>query len=551
MMARLFAVGRARVALFLALSIVLGALISADAFVLQWLIDAVQNGEWARFRLCAVLAVVILVVQSVVYWGRQTYSERMSYLMLGRLRQRMFDGISAMPLTRMKDLSADRLFSQMTSQLEQVKADLIDVLLYGTVLASQVAFAVVSILAINPVLGAFALLLCLPMALVPVASKRRVRDARNALVDAQNELNDGMGDLLRGMPDWRLMRRERLVRAYFTRRNRGWLGKAYRDADTQMGVDAVTNALSRVLIFGIWLAGGLLIMQGTMRISQVVALYALIGNISVPMFQLSGLVAQYHAGRETLLRLEGDLSVRPSRTPAPMAPSPASGPAGAARDGIRFTGVRLHRVGRPFDLGLDLSGRYVVEGPSGGGKSSLLRALVGLDDDYDGSIAIGGVDARSGERRVAARIGYLSQQSHIFRGSVRENVRMFDASITDDVVMDALRRAQLGDWADARGLDRQVDDSLNLLSGGERQRLLIARTLAQGYRFCLLDEFDTGLDNDTVDLIERVLLESFDGFIAVTHRPGHALSSRVTAVITMGDNTLAGVETHGRAAARS
>lgn len=590
MVKRLFAVGRARVALFAALTVVLGALISADAFVLQWLIDAVQRQDWDRFGWCVALAATVIALQALVYWWRQTYTERMAYLMLDRLRERLFARLTRVPLNRLGSLSADRLFSQFTAQLEQVKAGLIDVLLYGAALVVQTVFAVTAIMVINPVLGACALVLCVPMALVPVLSKRRVESAREGLVGAQNDLNGELGDLLHGMADWRLMDRAPQTRARLARFACPWLGAARRDAGVQMGVDAITNALSHILVFGIWALGGLLIMNGGMTVAQVVALYALIGNISVPLFQMSGLVAQYHGGRETLRQLEDDIadaageaedetnasadkpamhikasmqsnetvisgtpvtSIEPSESqpleivesgerndPHTSASSSDPQPTGGNWM-IHYRGVRLHRTGEPFDLDLNLKGRYLLVGPSGSGKSSMIRALVGLDDDYDGQITLDGDDVRSAASAATKRrIGYLSQQSHVFHASIRENVRLFDESISDEAVELALRQAQLGEWAAEHGLDFEVDDSLNALSGGERQRLLLARVLAQGYDFCLLDEFDTGLDAATAALIEQVICRSFTGFIAITHRPGRLLAAQATSTLHMEANTL-------------
>lgn len=546
-MLQLFNVGRARIIRFAVLTTVLGALISADAFVLQWLIDAVQRQDWRRFGINAALTVGVIIIQALVYWRRQTHTERLAYLMLGRLRERLFAATAAMPVPRLARADSDRLFSQLTTQLDQVKANLIDVLLYGAALVAQTLFAVAGILVINPVLGACALVLCIPMALVPVLSKRHIETARGRLVDAQNDLNGELGDLLRGAVDWRLMHRETQVRERFAAAGRSWFARARGDADMQMRVDAVTNMLSHVLIVGIWLIGGLLIMHGDMTVAQVVALYAMIGNISVPLFQMSGLVAQYHAGRETLRQLVDDIEGGGNTDDGDAdddvdAPRTASTTDGAPL--IRYRGVRLHHVGEAIDYAFDMRGRHLLTGPSGSGKSSMVRALYGLDDDYDGDITIDGVDVRA-EASAAGRrrIGYLSQHSHLFADTVRENVRLFDETMGDDVVLDALRRAQLGAWTAERGLDYRVDDSLNRLSGGERQRLLLARLLAQGYEYCLLDEFDTGLDAATAQAVGRVIDDAFAGFVVITHHPERLFADGDVTVVHVARNTITAVGT--------
>ena len=538
MLRKLFFVGHTRLILFSILSVLLGALISADAFVLQWLISVVQARQWHNFVVCVTVVCLVVLVQTAVYGGRQVYTERLSYLIMNHLREDIFGKLIRIPIFQIKQLSTDKLFSQLTTQLEQIKANLIDVVLYGFVLVFQVIFASVSVLVINPILGMCALLLCIPMALVPILTKQKVEAARSSMIDAQNSLNGDLGDLLHGIVDWRLMHRESKIQAWFAQHSDSWLDATRRDADVQMLVDSIANALSHVLIFGIWVIGGLLVMSDKLGVGQVVALYTLAGNISVPLFQMSGLVAQYHAGVETLRQLYTFTDDVDSMAPVSANDNSVSSSSSADAEGIQYCGVRLHHVGASFDVNLSLTGRYVVIGESGAGKSSFVRALVGLDDDYDGQITIGGVSARTFNSSSQTIIGYLSQQSHVFRGSIRENVRLFDETIDDAAVLHALNQAQLGEWVLERGLDWEIDNSLTLLSGGERQRLLLARIFVQGYDFCVLDEFDAGLDDATAAKIEQVILSNFAGYIAITHRHSQRLISEATAILHMADNTL-------------
>lgn len=574
---------RRSVAMCCVLTVVLGMLISADAFVLQALIRAVEDGGRRRFAVCAAAAVAVVAVEALVYWRRQSCTERLARRLLAELRSRVFLRLDDVPLSGLAGIDADRLLSQMTAQLGQIKADLIDVGLYGLILASQVAFAIAAIMAISPLLGMCALVLCVPMALVPIAARSRVERARGGLVEAENDLNARLGDLLRGLADWRLFGRGRQVVQRFARCNESWLQRAETDAAVQTGVDAVVNALSHVLIFGIWLIGGALVMRGNLDVARIVAMYALIGNISVPLFQMSGLIAQWHAGCETLAALRrevaswnrggatscgstpesSDTTVPASESrgaAVPVAAAPSSGPLDAAASGTCSTGVvgepsaggaagtvrlvcralRLHGAGRAFDLDLPMDGVIVVRGPSGAGKSSLLRALAGLDDDYRG-IARMRDAASTGRDAPPMRPGYLSQHSHVFHDTIRENVRLFDERMDDAAVLRALDAAQLGGWARERGLDAVVDDSLNLLSGGERQRLLLARVFAQGYGCCLLDEFDTGLDADTAQRLERVIAGVFRCAVIVTHRASPWLTGHASAIVTMRDGTVVDV----------
>ncbi|MBE5065177.1 ABC transporter ATP-binding protein [Bifidobacterium saeculare] len=183
---------------------------------------------------------------------------------------------------------------------------------------------------------------------------------------------------------------------------------ANHEATVRQGVDTVSHSLTIVVVFGVWIGGGLLIMQGTMSVPQIVAFYSLIGNISVPLFQMSGLVAQYHAGAAVLERVRRtfDECVSPAGLPAGSSQEPDAGRQTTTGSGVHiitYSDVRFHtrrsesnRTQAPaISVTLRTDRRYLVVGPSGAGKSSLIRPLFRLDDDYQGTITVDGADLRT------------------------------------------------------------------------------------------------------------------------------------------------------------
>lgn len=189
---------------------------------------------------------------------------------------------------------------------------------------------------------------------------------------------------------------------------KGWLLAANHEATVRQGVDTVSHLLMIVVVFGVWIGGGLLIMQGTMSVPQIVAFYSLIGNISVPLFQMSGLVAQYHAGAAVLERVRRtfDECVSSAGLPAGSHQNPDTGQQTSTGSGmhvITYRDARFHtrqsasnRMQAPgISVTLRTDRRYLVVGPSGAGKSSLIRPLFRLDDDYQGTITVDGADLRT------------------------------------------------------------------------------------------------------------------------------------------------------------
>ncbi|MFC6907024.1 phosphate ABC transporter ATP-binding protein [Halalkalicoccus tibetensis] len=144
-----------------------------------------------------------------------------------------------------------------------------------------------------------------------------------------------------------------------------------------------------------------------------------------------------------------------------------------------------------------------IIGPSGAGKSSFLRLLNRLDEPTDGSVYLDGTDYREIDPQELRRhVGFISQESALLPGSVRENVamsdRIRDKPINEQRVTRLLDRMHLPGYE-----NRAVSD----LSGGERQRVSIARTLYVEPEVLLLDEPTAHLDTATEMEIEELLAE--------------------------------------------
>lgn len=155
--------------------------------------------------------------------------------------------------------------------------------------------------------------------------------------------------------------------------------------------------------------------------------------------------------------------------------------------------------------------RVALVGPSGAGKSTVLSAVLGLVE-YDGTIAVGGADPQAPR---AATITALLQTTHVFRTSLRENLRLAEPTADDATLAQALAAVGLGHLDD---LD--LDLSHRSLSGGEQQRLGLARALLVDAPYLVLDEPTEHLDDETATaVLETILAASAGrGLLMTTHR---------------------------------
>jgi len=174
------------------------------------------------------------------------------------------------------------------------------------------------------------------------------------------------------------------------------------------------------------------------------------------------------------------------------------------------------------------SGEVVVfVGSSGAGKSTIVDLLLGVLEPDSGSILISDCNPREAFENWPGAVAYVPQDVLIFNGSIRENIALgFEpTSIPDDVMLDALEKAQLLDYVLAlpNGLDSQVGDRGARMSGGQRQRLGIARALLTKPRLLVLDEATSALDGETESNIAEGV-QSLKGDVTVV-MIAHRLSS--------------------------
>lgn len=174
------------------------------------------------------------------------------------------------------------------------------------------------------------------------------------------------------------------------------------------------------------------------------------------------------------------------------------------------------QVLQSIDLHLPIDGITVVAGPSGSGKSSLLRLLDRLDAPSSGRITLDGDDLDGidpcGLRRT---VGFVFQHPVAFAGSVADNLRVADPGLDDLGVASLLDRV---------GLDGFAERDAESLSGGEAQRMNVARALATGPRVILADEPTSALDTDAARTLEDLAIATSQdeggdriGWIWVSH----------------------------------
>ena len=185
---------------------------------------------------------------------------------------------------------------------------------------------------------------------------------------------------------------------------------------------------------------------------------------------------------------------------------------------------------------------YAIVGPSGSGKSTIVNLLPRLYDVNGGSVMIGDTDVRAFDLNYLRRsIGVVTQDSYLFNGTIRDNLRYAKESASDKELMEALRSANLTEFIENQpdGLDTMVGNRGLKLSGGEKQRLSIARIILKNPKILILDEATSALDSISETAIQDALERLMKGrtSIVIAHRLSTILKADRILVVCSGTIT--------------
>ena len=270
-----------------------------------------------------------------------------------------------------------------------------------------------------------------------------------------------------------------------------------------------------------------LIFQHQMTVGQYFSLMIYSFFIFGPMQELGNVINTF---RETEASLENfDAIFRIPIDPKPVDPVAVDDLQALAFEGVSFTHATAAQPALS-DVTFSVKRGHTIAfvGPSGAGKTTLVKLLVGLYRPSHGRILYNGVSSeRVDLDQFRERIGFVTQDAQLFSGTIRENLLFVRPDATDEQCLDVLRRAAANSMLNRadQGLDTVIGEGGMKISGGEKQRLSIARALLRGPQLLVFDEATSSLDSLTEEEISRTMRDVAQGADVITVLIAHRLST--------------------------
>jgi subfamily B ATP-binding cassette protein HlyB/CyaB len=332
---------------------------------------------------------------------------------------------------------------------------------------------------------------------------------------------------------------------YGMRRNAAWDEIAAKAVDNTLEVGDISllaNSFSRLveklLTVAIIVVGSLLIFHNSLSIGALIAFNMLSSRVISPVLQLVGLLNNY---QETLLsvRMLGEIMNTPPETGSERSLAPA------LKGEIKLDHVTFHYPGndRPAlkDISLTIpAGAMVgIVGRSGSGKTTLSSLLQRLYVCGEGAIRIDGHDLRDLDLQYyRSQCGVVPQEAFMFRGTIKENIRIGRSDASLEQVIDAARLAGADEFVQQMPAryDTLLEEGGTNLSGGQKQRLAIARALLRDPRMMLLDEATSALDPESEAIVVRNLKAIAQGrtTLIISHRLRTVMDADMILVLDQG-----------------
>ena len=270
-----------------------------------------------------------------------------------------------------------------------------------------------------------------------------------------------------------------------------------------------------------------LIFRDVLSTGELIAMQFISVAIFAPLQELGNVIVAYREVETSLLNFDALMKKPVERRPeSPVKIGPVTD--------VRFTDVSFRHKGEA-DNALELLSFYAglgdtiaFVGPSGSGKSTLVKLLVGLYTPASGKVFYNDISTRDLRyNEVRRQIGFVTQETHLFAGTLRENIQFVKPDATDAEILAAMEQASCAYLLDKSpdGLDMLIGEMGMKLSGGEKQRLSIARALIRQPRLLIFDEATSALDSITEAQITSTVRELSASRSRITLLIAHRLST--------------------------
>jgi len=302
----------------------------------------------------------------------------------------------------------------------------------------------------------------------------------------------------------------------------------------------IMTFVSNLSYVGVSILGGYLAVRGTIGVGDILAFIQYVRSFTMPITQpanIANVMQATAAAAERVFEFLNEPEEAPDATDAVVLPN--------VNGSVVFNHVRFgyhpdRVVIRDFSMDVKPGQKVAIVGPTGGGKTTLVKLLMRFYDVNSGEIKVDGVNIKDFRREdLRSMFGMVLQDTWLFNGTIRENIRYGKLTADDAAVLAAAKMANVDHFVRTlpHGYDLEINEESSNISQGQKQLLTIARAFLADPRILILDEATSSVDTRTEILIQKAMLELMKGrtSFVIAHRLSTIRDADVILVINEGD----------------
>ncbi|MFF5206780.1 ABC transporter ATP-binding protein [Streptosporangium sp. NPDC000396] len=491
----------------------------AVPWLLGRLVQGVEDGSGIDVTTVALAVGCFLAAQAVLVRYAVYASSKLGEKVLAELREEFVDRVLGLPLSTVERAGSGDLISRTSRDVDSLSRTVRHAVPETMIALVTCVITVGALLLVGPLLMLPSLLAAPILWISTRWYLKRARDGYLRESAAYADMTDGLAETVGGARAVEALnlqdRRHRRTDADIAR---SWAAERYTLGLRTAWFPAVEFGYV-VPIVATLVVGGVFYIQDWVSLAQVTTATLYVQQLIDPLDRLLMWIDELQVGGASMARLLGVAEVPDDREAGSGVPDGKE---------LRATGVHYaYREGHDVLHGIDLvvkpGERLAMVGPSGAGKSTLGRLLAGIHGPRAGSVMVGGtplVELPLDDLR--GHVALVSQEHHVFRGTVRDNMLIARPDADDDAVRAALSAVDAWEWVAALpdGLDTAVGSGGESIAAAQAQQLALARLVLADPHTLVLDEATSLIDPRAARDLERSLAAVLDGrtVIAIAHR---------------------------------
>ena len=423
------------------------------------------------------------------------------------IRSDLYEKLQRLPLKWFDNRPTGDIMTRVAEDVTSMERVLIDGIEQGLVALLQIVAVSFVMFLINPTLAAWAIV-PVPFLFIGAMIYTSTRDRYRAVRKATSEMNALLHDNIAGIRQIKAYTMERRELERFNAAS----DKVRRATLRTMFAWAIYNpsmsfigGIGFILVIGF---GGNLAIQGQMSPGEITAFLLYLTLFYEPVGRLHQLNQMLQSGRAAAERVFEilDSEDEPGLADGIELKVPIGGR--VVYKNVKFNYGDGNETICEVDLNAEPGQTIALVGPTGAGKTTLINLLTRFYEYDSGEILIDDVNIKTiSKESLRSSIGYVTQESFLFNGTVRDNLLIANREASEDQIWEALKIANAYDFVKKllNGLDTEVGERGVKLSVGEKQRVSIARALLRNPPILLLDEATASVDTETERLIQQAL----------------------------------------------